>query len=183
MRWRNTRGFGVQSPSAYRFIRYVVNEHYPYYAYEDLAELLPSGDVVTRKLSQLYFRLANFCQADCWGVVTNNVDLYEAYITAGCNKTKVIDCVHGYELKLVAQSDVCVMTLEGNWRRIFDTFVSSAESHKLLIVEDIHATRSARRIWKEMIQDERTVVSYDLYYCGIIFFDHSKYKQHYLVNF
>ena len=31
-----SRGFGVQSPSAYRFIRYVISEHYPYYAYADL---------------------------------------------------------------------------------------------------------------------------------------------------
>ena len=30
------RGFGVQSPSAYAFIRYVINEHYPYYAYQEL---------------------------------------------------------------------------------------------------------------------------------------------------
>ena len=35
-RINHCRGFGVQSPSAYAFIRYVVNEHYPYYAYEDL---------------------------------------------------------------------------------------------------------------------------------------------------
>ena len=37
-RVRYSRGFGVQSPWAYRFIRYVVNEHYPYYKYEHLAE-------------------------------------------------------------------------------------------------------------------------------------------------
>ena len=36
-----SRGFGVQSPSAYSFIRYVINEHYPYYAYQELQEQLP----------------------------------------------------------------------------------------------------------------------------------------------
>ncbi len=35
------RGFGVQSPSAYSFIRYVINEHYPYYAYQELQEQFP----------------------------------------------------------------------------------------------------------------------------------------------
>ena len=34
-RCKYCRGFGVQSPSAYSFIRYVINEHYPYYAYSE----------------------------------------------------------------------------------------------------------------------------------------------------
>ena len=37
------RGFGVQSPSAYRFIRYVINEHYPYYGTLFSCSQLPSG--------------------------------------------------------------------------------------------------------------------------------------------
>ena len=35
-RAKYSRGFGVQSPSAYQFIRYVLTEHYPYYAYQPL---------------------------------------------------------------------------------------------------------------------------------------------------
>ena len=35
-RAHRSKGFGVQSPWAYRFIRYVVNEPYPYYKYEHL---------------------------------------------------------------------------------------------------------------------------------------------------
>ena len=34
LRCRYSRGFGIQSPSAYSFERYVVNEHDPYYAYD-----------------------------------------------------------------------------------------------------------------------------------------------------
>ena len=42
-----SRGFGVQSPSSYSFLRYVVNEHYPYYAYQNLtAELEPINSEV-----------------------------------------------------------------------------------------------------------------------------------------
>ena len=32
-------GFGIQSPTDYAFVRYVVNEHWPYYAYEELTAI------------------------------------------------------------------------------------------------------------------------------------------------
>ena len=57
------RGFGIQSPSAYSFVRYVVNEHYPYYAYADLADSFPQLGKRERKLGEFYCRLANFAQA------------------------------------------------------------------------------------------------------------------------
>ena len=42
------RGFGVQSPTDYRFVRGVINEHAPYYLYEDLARELPGLDSLKR---------------------------------------------------------------------------------------------------------------------------------------
>ena len=58
-RIRHSRGFGVQSPTAYSFIRYVINEHYPYYAYSELAEQFPSTGWCERKLFRLYLRIAS----------------------------------------------------------------------------------------------------------------------------
>ena len=46
------RGFGIQSPSAYSFVRYVVNEHYPYYAYADLTNSHPQLGKRSRKLGE-----------------------------------------------------------------------------------------------------------------------------------
>ena len=37
-RIHHCRGFGIQSPTDYAFVRYVVNEHWPYYAYDELHE-------------------------------------------------------------------------------------------------------------------------------------------------
>jgi len=183
MRCHYTRGFGVQSPSAYRFIRYVINEHYPYYAYDELAHLLSEGDAVTAKLARLYFRLANFCQAECWTLAVENAEVKGEYVVAGCRKTNIADCVDGYELDVIAKADVCVMTLESHWQRMFDAFAADARANSMLVVEDIYASKEARRIWKKIIRDNRTVVTYDLYYCGIVFFDRSMHKQHYVVNF
>ena len=52
------RGFGIQSPTDYSFVRYVINEHWPYYAYDQL----DWDDWLTSKLGRLYFRLANWKQ-------------------------------------------------------------------------------------------------------------------------
>ena len=57
-RWRHCRGFGVQSPSDYSFIRYVINEHYPYYAYDELYDQL-NVDKLKKKKADLLFRIAN----------------------------------------------------------------------------------------------------------------------------
>jgi len=32
-------------------------------------------------------------------------------------------------------------------------------------------------------QDKRTGVTFDLYYCGIVFFNKKRFKQNYIVNF
>ena len=83
------RGFGVQSPSAYRFIRYVINEHYPYYAYDELRKELPRLDSLTRKRMELYFRIANYRQASLWLDYSRRDDTIAIYVGRGCNATRV----------------------------------------------------------------------------------------------
>lgn len=182
-RFHHSRGFGIQSPSSYRFVRYVINEHYPYYAYTDLEEAFPHESKQTVKLAKLYFRIANAVQAEQWGFCMYCNDIYTKYIQAGCCKTAVVHCVHGYELDKISSCDVLVMTIENEWKKVFETFLNHVHHCSVLIVEDIHTTKFSKRIWQEMIQDGRTGVSYDLYYCGIILFDPSKTKQHYIINF
>jgi hypothetical protein len=59
-RLHHSLGFGIQSPTDYAFVRYVVNEHWPYYAYQQLNAM--TRDSLKRKLGRLYFRLANWRQ-------------------------------------------------------------------------------------------------------------------------
>ena len=56
------RGFGIQSPWAYSLVRYVINEHFPYYAYADLDAGFPGADAVRRKTGRFFLRLANYVQ-------------------------------------------------------------------------------------------------------------------------
>ena len=80
------RGFGVQSPTAYSFIRYVINEHYPYYAYGDMDIACPDLSWKELKLFRLYFRIANYSQADTWLLNGVFADALLSYVKAGCNK-------------------------------------------------------------------------------------------------
>ena len=90
------RGFGIQSPSDYWLVRYVINEHWPYYQYETLGH---DDDWLTRKLGRLCFRIANWRQP---AVIESSA--YRDYLQAGCRKA-----VWG------ESSEMMVLSLEGDY--------------------------------------------------------------------
>lgn len=182
-RFPHSRGFGIQSPSAYRFDREVINAHHPDDAYADLKHAFPHEDRLTLKLARLYFRIAHAVQARQWALCTHRNDVYRAYIEAGCHAAIFVDGDEENELDKIAASDVLLMAMEDDRWQMCEAFVSSAHECSMLIVEGIYASKKAKMRWKELVNDERTGVAFDLYDCGIIFFDHTKSKQVYIINF
>ena len=182
-RFTHSRGFGIQSPSAYRFDREVINAHRPYHAYADLKHAFPNEYRLTLKLARLYSRIAHATQARQWALCTHRNDVYRAYIEAGCYTTIFVDSDEESELGKVAASDVLVTTMEDDRWPMCEAFVSKAHECSMLIVEGIYASKRAKMRWRELVNDERTGVAFDLYDCGIIFFDHTKSKQVYIINF
>ncbi len=77
------RGFGIQSPTDYQFVRYVINEHWPYYAYSTLG--LYDG-WLDRKVGCLLFRLVNWLQPT---TILDEIHK-EEYLLAGCRKTVIL---------------------------------------------------------------------------------------------
>ena len=155
------RGFGIQSPTDYWLVRYVINEHWPYYQYDRLGE---KDDWLTRKLGQLYFRIANWRQPK-----TIESDSYMEYLQAGCRKA-----VFGESSELIK------LSLAGDYRSRLSYIYNKVETDTVLIVDDI---RRDRDFWHELKADERVRVTFDLYYCGLVLFDKKRYKQNYIVNF
>jgi len=158
------RGFGIQSPFDYWLVRYVINEHWPYYQY---AELGQNDDKLTRKLGKLYFRLANWRQPEL--IMSNG---FQSYFKAGCNRAKVVTEVNRLELGRLA--------LEGNYRQMMSSIYNKVDNNSVLVVEHIWQDMG---FWNELVADERTGVTFDLYYCGLVFFDKSRHKQNYIINF
>jgi len=163
-RIRHCRGFGIQSPSDYWLVRNVINEHWPYYQY---AELGHNDDMLTCKLGKLYFRLANWRQPS---LIMS--DGFQSYFKAGCNRASVLPEVNRLELGR--------LTLEGDYRHRLASIYNKVDNDSVLIVERITQDMA---FWRDLVADERTGVTFDLYYCGLVFFDKNRYKQNYIINF
>lgn len=177
------RGFGVQSPSAYRFIRYVINEHYPYYAYDELRKELPRLDSLTRKRMELYFRVANFRQASLWLDFCERNDVIATYVGRGCHATQVRRITDLQQITADARIEVLRICPTAGSEAVLEAALQQTDDHTLFIIEDIGYNDTAKRLWQKLIESDLTSVSYDLYYLGIAFFDSKRYKNNYIVNF
>lgn len=177
------RGFGVQSPSAYRFIRYVINEHYPYYAYDELRKELPRLDSLTRKRMELYFRIANFRQASLWLDYSRRDDTIATYVWRGCNATRVRNIADSQQPVSGDKIEVLRICPIAGCESLLAAALKQADDRTLFVIEDIGYNDTAKRMWQKLLESDITSVSYDLYYLGIAFFDRKRYKANYVVNF
>ena len=177
------RGFGVQSPSAYRFIRYVINEHYPYYAYDELRKELTRLDSLTRKRMELYFRVANFRQASLWLDFCERNDVIATYVGRGCHATQVRRITDLQQITADDRIEVLRICPSAGCEALLEAALQKTDDHTLFIIEDIGYNDTARRLWQTLLESDLTSVSYDLYYLGIAFFDRKRYKANYVVNF
>ena len=159
------RGFGIQSPTDYAFVRYVVNEHWPYYAYDELHE----DDWLREKLGRFYLRLANWRQPS---VILS--DDYQQWFHAGCHQSDILHLTSyiSHQIKLAR------ITID-QWDD-FLPLLPHCDQQSVLVVEHIW---SDPQQWKKITQDPRTGTTFDLYYCGIVLFDTKRYKHNYIINF
>jgi len=155
------RGFGIQSPTDYRFVRYVINEKWPYYAYDTLPD---DGDWLKRKLGRLYFRLANDRQPRR---IIDKVGIID-YVRAGCHKAVQVEDADMVEMAVVPiDSD-------------YDRLLNRCDEQSVVVFQDIYRQMP---LWHTIESDSRVTVTFDLYYCGIVLFDKKRQPQKYIVNF
>lgn len=175
-----SRGFGVQSPSAYSFIRYVLTEHYPYYAYDELKMRFKSFDHATKKMGRLYFRLANYAQASHWFDYHSAEQPYAAYVHEGCRKT-VFQAIDGKTIPNVFR--IARLSMTEDYQAVYEALCKVATDDSILILEGINDNKDTKAFWKRVQESQKATRTYDLFLCGIIVFDTSKHKHHYIVNF
>jgi len=175
-----SRGFGVQSPSAYGFIRYVLTEHYPYYAYDELKMRFKSFDHATKKKGRLYFRLANYAQASHWFDYHSAEQPYAAYVHEGCRKT-VFQAIDGKTIPNAFR--IARLSMTEDYQAVYEALCKVATDDSILILEGINDNKDTKAFWKRVQESQKATRTYDLFLCGIIVFDTSKHKHHYIVNF
>ena len=175
-----SRGFGVQSPSAYSFIRYVLTEHYPYYAYDELKMRFKSFDHATKKKGRLYFRLANYAQASHWFDYHSAEQPYAAYVHEGCRKT-VFQTIDSKTIPNAFR--IARLSMTEDYQAVYEALCKVATDDSILILEGINDNKDTKAFWKRVQESQKATRTYDLFLCGIIVFDTSKHKHHYIVNF
>ena len=183
-RTRHVRGFGIQSPTDYRFERYVINEHDLYYKYAELEKTVDIDEPM-RKLCCLYFRLANYCQSEVFVDVLPAITAYADYVKAGCAKTKVYT-VSRCDVNLqfnTTQPLFARITWQPGVENLAAQLIGAAADGSVIVVESIKSGRGVANLWKSLSGHPRVGVCYDLYYCGIIIICNRRYKQRYIINF
>jgi len=178
-RWRRCRGFGIQSPTDYQFVRYVVNEHWPYYAYEELRRQHPELGSDERRICQLALRISNWRQPRQAVVCGKSLRARAIYIRYGCRQCNVVattdEAQHIDLLWTTAESSDASHTIE--------SALDKADANTIIVVEGIYSNHDTKALWQRLVADKRTGITMDLYWAGIVFLDTERYKQHYTINF
>lgn len=189
-RWKYCQGFGVQSPWAYRLIRQVINDHTDFAAYEELRHAYPNLNKRTRKLYRLYYRIAKSYQPHLIYIIGETdpsanrarQPLY-AYIQAGNADTKITEMLPDEVHRIAEGFDISILPASPSCHNHTLQIARKADNHSLLVVEHIHRNKTTRAQWQQIKEEEAIRTTFDLYYCGLVFFDQKRYKQDYKVNF
>lgn len=97
-RYRRSKGFGIHSPFAFKFVLNVLREHHAYYAYSDIAVLREKAKKVShlqplsQKEAQLLFRIANYFNPEEVMQVGNSGGIAGASMLAVANKMQIHTC-------------------------------------------------------------------------------------------
>lgn len=194
-RFRHRCGYGVHSPFAFNLITHVIYERTPYYKYEELEKMQKQQArekdrhwrYESKKVKRLLFRLVNYVQPDTV-VDAGTLSASALYLRAGKEAADYTPASDLSDLFLEGGVPVDFLYLH-DYRRpqfveeVFRLCTARTRSKSLFVIEGIRYTPQMHALWKRMQQDEQAGITFDLYDLGLIFFDKTKLKQDYIVNF
>ena len=201
-RKRHNRGFGIQSPSSFFFITQVLKERRAYYAYNRLDKAID----ISRRHAREMFRITNYLQPkNCISVgaadaacamqlakpsVQHYAFLNKAELNAetgtllsteGCH---IIDSIEHFGTVIKEQGTIGMLYIDAT--DITMPLVREALPHtdakSVIAIAGIHRNRRTREWWQQLVNDSATVVTYDMYSYGLLFFDKERRKQHYTLK-
>lgn len=194
-RFRHRCGYGVHSPSDFFLITSVVYERHHYYAYRALKErgfsiYLPH---YRRKVNRLLFRLVNYFRPESLIEVGIGNGASISYMRAACRTMDSITLKgrnwektsQQLKEKLAAMQTLDCLHIGHTpfYKEVFEQLLPYAGKHSCFIIGGIHASKEKREWWKQIATSNETGITFDLYDIGLVFFDKTRYKQNYIVNF
>lgn len=194
-RIRHRCGYGVHSPFAFELITCLIYEKTSYYAYQQLEaeerkQKRKSGrrrKSESGKVKRLLFRLVNRIQPNTIvdvGICSSS----SLYLQAGKASANYTFASELSELFLEANVPVDFLYLHQPKypflvEEAFRICATRTTRQSVFVINGIYHSKAMKKLWKQLQSDERVGITFDLYDLGILFFDKSMIKQHYVVNF
>ena len=203
-RRRHNRGFGIQSPSTFFFITQVLRERLPYYAYPTLENVAEESSCSSRALKEL-FRITNHLQPkSCIAVESPTAACAMALARPGAQHCSLTDKEVTQPLTTEILERQGCQSLAGDTaqrlqetlarfqgtgmvyigkdctdRTIVQKAIEQASDSSVIVMEAIHSSKERKQWWQSLVNSDSTVITFDMYSYGLLFFSHERYKQHY----
>ena len=195
IRFRHRCGYGVHSPFAFELITCLIYEKSIYYAYKQLPEEEKKQALgyhrewrsERRKVKHLLFRLVNRFQPHT--IVDAGIPSSTSlYMQAGNKKAGYVSAADLSELFLDKGIPVDFLYLHFGenvvWTEdAFRVCVERTTPKSVFVIKGIRYSKAMEQLWDRLKKDDKVGITFDLYDVGLLFFDKSKIKQHYIVNF
>jgi hypothetical protein len=115
------------------------------------------------------------------------MDLGRRYLSEGCTSAALYVFRDTYDLRntlsLVKNVGLLYLDASSDCDTVFKMAFPFLSPKSLVIIKDIHRNDHMRNFWNSLKEDPRIILSFDIFYAGILLFDHKYVKQHYIVNF
>ena len=192
-RFRYRCGYGVHSPFAFSLITDVIYEKMPYYAY-DLLKVEQKKRITTQgwekgipRINRLLFRLVNKVRPATI-IEVGKPSAASLYLQSAKPSAGYLFASDLSELFLDADTPVDFLYLN-DYRNpdlleeAFRVCAHRTTPKSVFVVHGICYSKEMKALWKKLQADERVGITFDLYDVGLLFFDKTKIKQQYIVNF
>ena len=194
-RIKHRRGYGVQSPTDFFLITSVIYERRPYYAYRMLKSRMYDYYLphYRDKVNRLLFRLVNYYQpSNLIEVGRENGEAF-SYMRAASQKMMAFSIRRKEKEMVLLQLERYLEEVNqigclhiGHtpfYKEVYESAISYVNQDSWFVVGGIHESGEKRMWWKQVKDDPRTGITYDLFDIGLVFFDKKRYKEHYIINF
>ena len=194
-RFRHRCGYGVHSPSDFFLITSVMYEGGPYYAYGRLrmASATSSLPHYREKVNKLLFRLVNYFRpmtllevgkgnGDAFRYMCEPRSSMVSVGLEGMDKEETLRRLDT-ELKRMEKLDFVHIAFTPYYIEVFERVFPYLHHESCVVIGNIYESKEREAWWKELTNDERVRISFDLYDVGLLLFEKKRFKQNYIVNF
>ena len=203
-RFRQSRGYGVHSPFAYELIRKVRSSGMHYYAFDEIADYLAAhhpGIPLNLPLHHLSFRLVNHFKAKDILEIHSGSGVNSLYLSSPgrdihctCVEESAEQIALARELTAPRSSQFTLLSQlpeEGTYDAIFihfgegrslspDSLLRLSGPDTFWVVYPVNTPRS-KQFWRNVVNDERVGITFDMKDIGIAFLRQTYSKLHYFI--